>query len=351
MRTTVGTPFAALDRVSRGESAPAWLASGIVDAWNLPVSATVTLIALSENATFRVDVDGRDSFVVRVHRPGHVQDVGQIVGELAWMTALEAHKVVSVPRVLPCRSGEIIVSVLDSSGTRWHCVAFTFVSGQILEDLGDPRPYYRQIGAAAARMHEHAVEWSLPPGNSRFEWTLSDMLGPKSRWGDWRAAPVSRNDAAVLEAAESAAREELATLPTSGANWGLIHADLRPSNIMIDGDTLTVIDFDDCGYSWLLYDFAAALSFIEHEEYAPEIAQLWVAGYRSVRPLSSSDLVHANALSMVRRLTMLGWTTTHREDALPAEIWAAQIPGTVAVARRYLASRTWLFDDASHRPR
>jgi hypothetical protein len=47
---------------------------------------------------------------------------------------------------------------------------------------------------------------------------------------------------------------------------------------------------------------------------------------------------------MIRRLTMLGWTTTHRADALPAELWDAQVPGTVAVAEKYLASPTWLFD-------
>jgi Ser/Thr protein kinase RdoA (MazF antagonist) len=113
---------------------------------------------------------------------------------------------------------------------------------------------------------------------------------------------------------------------------------------MIDGGALTVIDFDDCGFSWLLYDFASALSFIEHEAYAPDIAKSWVAGYRTVRPLTGADLGHAAALSMIRRLTMLGWTTTHRADALPAALWDAQIPGTVAVAERYLASPTWLFD-------
>jgi Ser/Thr protein kinase RdoA (MazF antagonist) len=105
-----------------------------------------------------------------------------------------------------------------------------------------------------------------------------------------------------------------------------------------------VIDFDDCGFSWLLYDFASALSFIEHEPYAPDIAKSWVAGYRTVRPLTETDLTHAAALSMIRRLTMLGWTTTHRADALPAELWDAQVPGTVAVAEKYLASPTWLFD-------
>ncbi len=42
--------------------------------------------------------------------------------------------------------------------------------------------------------------------------------------------------------------------------WGLIHADLRPSNIMIDGADLTVIDFDDCGFTWFLDDFASALT-------------------------------------------------------------------------------------------
>lgn len=111
---------------------------------------------------------------------------------------------------------------------------------------------------------------------------------------------------------------------------------------MIDGDVLTVIDFDDCGYGWFAYDFAAALTFMEHVPYADAMAKEWLSGYSQVRPLDVLDEERACALSMLRRLQMLGWTTTHREDALPPELWSAQRSGTVEVAEKYLRRPTWL---------
>lgn len=108
------------------------------------------------------------------------------------------------------------------------------------------------------------------------------------------------------------------------------------------GGGLTVIDFDDCGHTWFQYDFAAALSFLEHTPEAPTMAVEWLAGYTSVRPLARDAVELGCALSMVRRLQMLGWTTTHRADALPPDLWSAQVPGTLDVAESYLRNPTWL---------
>ncbi len=38
---------------------------------------------------------------------------------------------------------------------------------------------------------------------------------------------------------------------------------MRLANLLIDGDRVTLIDFDDCGFGWFMYDFAAAISFFE----------------------------------------------------------------------------------------
>ncbi|MGI4893575.1 MAG: phosphotransferase enzyme family protein [Janthinobacterium lividum] len=352
-------PFVEFARLRRGDSAPDWISRCVTDAWALdPAGTTLHLIAVSENATFRVDVDGSPHMVLRLHRPGYVADPAQIAGELTWMQAIAAQTDVRVPEVVPTRDGSLVHELASphpaDAAPRWFAVAFAFVDGEILEDVlasgehsrvGALTEVYARVGATTARLHDHVLGWSPPSGFRRFSWKLPDMLGAGSRWGDWRAAALSAAGSQTLERAERAAREVLGGVAIDGAGWGLVHADLRPSNIMVDGGgRLTVIDFDDCGVSWLLWDFAAALSFIEHEGFAPQLAASWVEGYRSVRSFSEQDVVVASALSMVRRLQMLGWTTTHRKDALPPAVWAAQVPGTLEVARRYLDQPQWLFD-------
>ncbi|WP_380161595.1 phosphotransferase enzyme family protein [Kineococcus sp. R86509] len=344
-------PFAAFAALRRGDLAPDWISTSVRAAWDLPTSSSLTLIAVSENATFRIDVDGLPTAVLRVHRPGYVVDPTQIAAELTWVRAIAAETSVRVPDVLPLADGSLVHEVLDGAGARWFAVAFAFVRGEILEDtlagagLEDAtlRRTYAEIGATTAALHDHVAGWTPPAGFSRFGWGLDDALGAGSRWGDWRGAALSPEQLAVCERAETAAREVLAGVEESPASSGLVHADLRPSNIMVDTTgRLTVIDFDDCGTSRLLWDFAAALSFIEHEPFAPTIAAAWLEGYRSVRAVSEEDLAVATALSTVRRLQMLGWTTTHREDALPPAVWAAQVPGTAEVAQRYLDRPDWL---------
>ncbi|WP_028046754.1 phosphotransferase enzyme family protein [Cellulomonas sp. URHE0023] len=343
----VGTAssLAVFDALRAGSPAPQWLLAGIVDAWNLdPARTTADLITVSENATFVVRVDGRAVAVTRVARPGYVVDPAAFESEVAWVEAIALEDVARVPTSLRTREGRFVARVLDATGTPWWCVSFQFLAGSILEDVADPVPHYRTIGRTTALLHEHADRWTPPAGFVRHAWELADMVGPSARWGRWEDAPVSRSERVLLRLAQSAALNVLVAAPRGTGNRGLIHADLRPSNIMVCDDGLAVIDFDDCGYGWYAYDFAAALTFMEHVPFAPEMAQEWLAGYSEVRPLDVLDVRRACALSMVRRLQMLGWTTTHREDALPPALWAAQTSGTLEVAERFLRNPTWLVD-------
>ncbi len=66
------------------------------------------------------------------------------------------------------------------------------------------------------------------------------------------------------------------------------------------------------------------------------MAQRWVEGYRSVTALDDAQLEFACALSMLRRLQMIGWARNHYRDALPAGLLDEQVPGTVTCAERHL---------------
>ena len=344
-RPSEDVSLAAFAALSRGAPAPYWLHRGVCAAWGLqPERVDMPLITVSENATFRLDLDGSPVGVVRVSQPGYVGGPEAIASEIAWLGALHDLDEVSLISPVPTIRGPFAAVVKDTQGNGWACVSTRFIDGEVLEDLPDPADFYRVIGRWSARFHEHARRWTPPHGFTRFTWTLADMVGPTCRWGRWEDAVTDVDERALLDTAQQHAVDLLADLPRDARSWGLIHADLRPSNVMTDGTTLTIIDFDDCGFGYYLYDYAAALSFVEHEPYAPAMARAWMAGYREVAPLSSDDVRHASALSMLRRLTMLGWTTNHRADALPPGLHAAQLPGTVDVARRFLDSPTWLLD-------
>jgi Ser/Thr protein kinase RdoA (MazF antagonist) len=102
---------------------------------------------------------------------------------------------------------------------------------------------------------------------------------------------------------------------------------------------LRIIDFDDCGFSWYLYDFATAVSFIEHDPNVPELLAAWATGYRKVLPLSEDALALIPSFVVLRRVLLTAWLASHAEVPFARECGASFTAGTVALAEALLAGR------------
>ena len=303
--------------------------------------AAITLLNVSENATFRLD-DAAGPAVLRVHRRGY-HAPGAIATELAWQDALRAEAGVRTPHVLPTLAGERILEVPEADGEPRACVVFEFLPGS--EPTGD----LTDLGEIAARMHRHARSWPGARATPRFAWDLTAAFGPQPRWGDWRAGiGLTPDGLAVLERAEDHVRRTLADARTA-EGWGLIHGDMRRANLLEHEGALAVIDFDDCGYGWFAYDLAAAVSFLEHTDEAPSLAASWLEGYRRVAPPPDVQLMAA--LVMMRRLQLTAWIASHRPDDPDGSLGPSFTTGTVEVAEQYLGGRlgrAWGLEEAKN---
>ena len=123
---------------------------------------------------------------------------------------------------------------------------------------------------------------------------------------------------------------------TTPDRYGLIHADLRLANLLVHGDDTYVIDFDDCGWSWYLYDLGAALSFIEDDPRVPELVDAWTRGYRRIRALPVDDEAEIPTFVMMRRLLLVAWIGSHSGTDLSRSMGAAYTTGSCELAERYL---------------
>lgn len=315
------------------------LANSALRLWPLPGEAVARLVNLSENATFRVDASGGFRAILRVHRDGyHAREA--IESELAWMQALGQSGTVRVPGVHAGLDGRPVqrVGIEGTSGFR-HLVLFEFVDGSHPDEAGNLAPLFADLGAVAARLHRHASAWTPGAGFQRPNWDLDQVFGRSPTWGDWRDAPGVTPTA--REALEEVEREICARLDAFGRDsdrYGLVHADMRLANLLLGADGLQVIDFDDCGFGWFLYDFAAAVSFMEDDPGIPALKAAWIRGYRTVRPLSEAELAEMDSLVMLRRMALLAWIGSHGE----APEAAARAPGfaeaTVRLGRKWLRS-------------
>jgi len=196
------------------------------------------------------------------------------------------------------------------------------------------------LGASCARLHARARRWARPAGFARKRWTFETTLGAAPHWGDWRAAMgLTPDGRATLERLSDVLAARLAAFGESAARFGLVHADLRLANLLRDGDRLGVIDFDDCGFSWFAYDFAAAISFIEDDPLIPALQDAWVSGYRRIAPLPQADVDEFDSFILLRRTLLTAWLASHAETPTAQALGAAYTDGTLRLADAYLTRR------------
>lgn len=298
-----------------------------LDLWRETAGGRATLINLSENHTFRIDAPAGRT-VLRVHRPGY-QTAASIESELAWLEALRRDTDLPVVRPLPGRDGRL----LQQLGNR-HAVLFAFEEGR--EPAQGNVALFHTIGAFAAKAHLHAIAWQPPTGFTRPTWSASAMLDPDGLWGDWRLAPGVSDVRATLDAITSRLHTDLAAYGQSPDRFGLIHADMRLANLLVDGPRTVLLDFDDCGFGWFMYDLGAALSFIDRSPDAPALRAAWLDGYTALRPLAPADLEIIDAMVLLRRMVLLAWIGTHGETQL------AQAHAQTFAADTAMAGRAWL---------
>ena len=302
------------------------------------------LLSLSENATYLVD--DADPMVLRVHRPGY-HSVDGIRSELCWMAALRTETTVATPELIPAFNGADVV-VAEVGGDILHVDAVSFIEGCTAEEKPDAVGF-AELGRMTALMHDHVEGWRRPDFFTRFSWDVETILGPEARWGNWRHAPgLGTDDIALVEEAAAEVARRLGEFGSTPDRFGLIHADLRMANLMINPDDpaapITVIDFDDCGWSWYLADLGAVVSFIEDTPEAERMITEWLRGYRERRNLPAQHLEMIPTFVLLRRLMLTAWVGSHADADHAITFTDGFSLGTTVLARRYLTDDDWLRD-------
>lgn len=308
-------------------------------AWRLGRGTSIRVLSVSENATFLLEESGGRVLVLRVHRCGY-SSAAQIRSELMWLGALRRDGVVDTALPVPGADGECVQTLESQSGAAPRlAVAFEHVPGRE-PAAGDALPWFERLGEVTARLHRHARSWVPPAGFTRKRWDLETMLGSRAVWGPWSDAPgLEPPGQALLARAVAALRLRLQQYGTTADNFGLIHADLRLANLLAEGSALRVIDFDDCGFGWLAYDFAASVSFIEHEAVLPELLAAWCRGHRRVAPLGAAARAELPTFVLLRRILLTAWLASHAEVPFARECGPEYTAGTVMLADEWLSGR------------
>ncbi|HWV47995.1 MAG TPA: phosphotransferase, partial [Microbacterium sp.] len=161
--------------------------------------------------------------------------------------------------------------------------------------------------------------------------------GETPLWGDPRAlGTLSADEVALLDRALPKLHAVLRGLGTDSETYGVVHADSTPENVLETDAGFTLIDFDDFGTGWFVFDLVTALFHHTGHPRAAEYERALIAGYEAIRPLCTGEREAWDALDLARGLTYLGWAAERAGDPASEFIGEAVAPLVLRAARAFV---------------
>ena len=242
-------------------------------------------------------LDGFESFMYEFERDdgGYILRIGHslrrsipmIQGEVNWINYLFDGGV-SVASAIQSQNDRLVELIDDGQGEHFLATAFVKARGGHPEKADRNPRFYETYGALLGRMHALSQKYIPAPSTWRPHWDDPIMMEVE------RFLPPSE---AITVEKYRALTEYLSTLPRDTASYGMIHQDAHMGNLFVDeAGNITLFDFDDCVYSWFIYDIAMVLFYavpISGEgapEFTREFMLHFLRGYQREKQLDPAWL-------------------------------------------------------------
>ena len=209
---------------------------------------TLTDLGGFESFVYEAEIDG----VAAILKIGHAdrRSEGLLVAE-AEFTRFLANRGISVASAIESGGGRLVEIVDDGEDSAFMATAWTKAKGSPPPRESTDSGFWRSHGELLGRIHAATSDF---------------VVGAVDRpaWDD----PIFLEDSFHIPADDPQAiairdtlYAELRSLPTLEGAYGLVHHDAHGGNVMYDGETVTLFDFDDCGYLWFADDLAIVMYY------------------------------------------------------------------------------------------
>ena len=302
--------------------------------WGWSEETSYTLLAERENKVYLLKPEDSKPCVLRAHRQ-HYRSDAELDSELQWMIHLTINGL-AVPCPLPSTNG-VLSEVIDD----WQMDCLSLLDGTPLGSTGqslaldDRLGTFRRIGQTMARLHQVTDDWQIPCDFSRPDWNSDGLLGEQPLWRRfWDNPQLSAAQATLFKAVREKAQHTLDKLDGQ-LDYGLIHADMVRENIFVKGDEIQLLDFDDSGFGFRLFEVATALFKNRDEPDYEQLEQALLEGYRAVRPL---DTEHLPLFMLLRACTYVGWIVLRLDESGGQQRCERFINEASVLAEEYMAN-------------
>ena len=250
---------------------------------------------ISSNAIYPFYADDNEKMCYLRLSPTDEKELSEVISELHFITWLIEHGF-PIMKPYPMKDGKLHDVIYTKWGT-YNISCFEAVSGKTLDDIdGDLKLIYG-YGRTLAELHNLSAEY--PYSNERI--SHIELLTRTKEQLKRNHAPrlvVSRCDIIAME---------LKKLEINKDNYGLIHYDFEPDNVLYNEESgqFGVIDPDDAIRCFYALDVARALDAMDgivQDSLIEQAIETFIEGYRSKRPLTDDQLA---TMPLMRKLVSL----------------------------------------------
>lgn len=272
------------------------------------------------------------SYILKLHE-SRSTDANLLLGELDWVAYLADHGV-PVSRPIVSRRGRLAEAIADEAGGG----AFLAACYEKAPGLPARDPSLRATAAGEAFIESwgritgrmHALSGGYVPSSAEYRrkpWQENIDFFPLDDYPESQARVVARFRERV---------RAIEALPRPSGSFGMIHNDLHEDNLFVDGEKITLFDFDNACRGWFVNDLAIPLFYRvfeyatdpEKEEYARFFLGHFLVGYRREHDLPREALASLPLFLAIRELDNYSMLYGERDDE-----------GMPAAFRRFMAGR------------
>ncbi|WP_181233898.1 aminotransferase class III-fold pyridoxal phosphate-dependent enzyme [Enhygromyxa salina] len=251
-----------------------------------------------------------------------------------------------VPRVIPSRSGDALVSITDATGQPCIMRVLSFIPGQLWSALPAPTPALRRaLGLALAQLDRDLEDFEHPAMYRSTPWNLTEADWIADELGPIEAGP---RRALIVDALAQFRARVIPRVPDLSCQ--LIHGDANDNNLVVASDELRgIFDFGDVCVAPTICDLAIALAYAGMvPDPIQALAEVCV-GYHERRPLTPLeldllfDLIRARLAVSVTSSTLARAREPDNEHSFSSEAQAWSLLGKLTefgrrAVTKYLAS-------------
>lgn len=237
---------------------------------------SIVHIGQNANTIYKVTDKENNCYSLRIHisKNNSMESVWSeekvILSEMIWLESLTNDTDLVLPSPIKNNIGEYVTKIAEM-----NCTLVKWVEGeqkQFVPTVNDAE----YVGELIGKLHKQSSLWKIPLSFTRPSFDISRILQSLEKLKQLvNDGKLNKNDVEILQLAGEYAILMMNNIERTPGNWGLIHADLIPSNFVFHEQEARAFDFGACGFGYYLFDLGWTLSYI-HPAFRNQLLEAYV---------------------------------------------------------------------------